>query len=150
MANLRYDQTPWTVGTSFGADRQEGDHENYVLEELRRAYNKVPRTFNERLPEADRLARVERTVGNATPNPTPNTLALRDGEGQFQAADPVAPGDVVTRRFLEQSIRSNPGPSGRDGTTWHWGNGAPPATVAGAKRGDFWLDMSTGDVYELT
>lgn len=41
------------------------------------------------------------------------------------------------------------GPAGERGTGWFVGSGPPPASIAGSKTGDLYLDTSTGDVYVL-
>ncbi len=41
------------------------------------------------------------------------------------------------------------GPAGARGTKWFSGSGAP-GTISGAAVGDFYLDATTGDAYELT
>jgi hypothetical protein len=33
------------------------------------------------------------------------------------------------------------------GVVWHTGNGPPPATIPGARPGDLYLDLLTGDIY---
>jgi hypothetical protein len=42
-----------------------------------------------------------------------------------------------------------PGDAGPRGTRWFTGTGAPPAEIPGAIEGDLYLDLETGEVYEL-
>jgi hypothetical protein len=41
------------------------------------------------------------------------------------------------------------GEAGPRGTGWFVGDGPPPADIPGAQPGDLWLDMLTGNVYQL-
>jgi hypothetical protein len=62
-------------------------------------------------------------------------------------------GDAPTTAPVEEAVEvlgvSGPtGSPGRDGEQW-WTGVGPPGTIPGAEPGDFYLDTSTGDVYEL-
>jgi hypothetical protein len=41
------------------------------------------------------------------------------------------------------------GPQGERGTGWFVGNGPPPAEIEGSRPGDLYLNLDTGDVYQL-
>lgn len=55
--------------------------------------------------------------------------------------DPDATADAIT---------GPPGPAGDDGTRWFDGAGAPVEPIAGANPGDYYLDTTTGNVWQLT
>lgn len=49
----------------------------------------------------------------------------------------------------DKGDRGNPGPASSGPVMWT-GQGEPPETIEGAKAGDTWLDMTTGNIYTLT
>jgi hypothetical protein len=48
-----------------------------------------------------------------------------------------------------QGATGSQGPSGPRGTGWFTGSGAPVEPISGSIAGDLYLDVSSGDVYEL-
>jgi hypothetical protein len=68
--------------------------------------------------------------------------------GLTLAADPEQPLEAATKQYVDAKA-AVPGPAGEDGTKWFDGPGSPVEPVAGASPGDYYLDTSTGDVYQL-
>lgn len=78
------------------------------------------------------------TTGANLKGPTGNT----GPQGPIGNTGPTGP----------QGIQGNTGPTGatgQRGSKWFDGTGAP-TTIAGSLPGDYYLDNSTGDVYELS
>ena len=82
-----------------------------------------------------------------------------DGESAYQIA--VDNGFVGTQAAWLASLVGPAGPSGSGGgsapsvgtpqsTSWFYGQGPPPTLVVGSKLGDFYLDTTTGTIYELS
>jgi hypothetical protein len=76
-------------------------------------------------------------LAGATPSSTANTLALRDGSGRVQVADPVSALDAVNKQTLEAYVTQSSGGSARLKTTGNIASfaGGAPSTVDGTAVG---------------
>lgn len=128
-----------------------------------------------RQPLADAIAKM--TLGPSPGTATLRTATAIRTEGatvivQFPGADDTVPmiclgsyapnpDDVVLTAWagnfgivlggLGMGVGSGTvGPPGNRGAAWWNGSGPPPSYIPGALVGDYYLDVDTGDVYEMT
>ena len=83
--------------------------------------------------------------------------SIQGPQGPESPAGPQGPAGVQGPEGPQgiQGIQGIQGPAGLDGaqgprgTGWFTGTGEPPAELAGAIAGDLYLDLSSGQVYQL-
>lgn len=64
-------------------------------------------------------------------------------------ADVDAPPDQPGLLERQGDGRVRPVPRDEITTEWFSGHGQPPPVIGGAKRGDMYLDLDTGELYQL-
>lgn len=97
-------------------------------------------------------------LDKATDRPTPGTLVKRYSDGSFEVKNTTRPSDAVNRNYVDTAV------SGLASTTalstleaqvnlrpaLFSGAGAPPASIPGARVGDYWLNETTMELHKIT
>jgi len=101
-------------------------------------------------------ATVAKTAGSPPPtgtaaDPGENDAALNAGWGLLSMQGATGPQGVQGQQGVQGTpgTPGTPGAPGTRGSMWYTGTGAP-GSIGGAIPGDKYLDLTTGDVYNLT